>query len=158
MKDFSFSYQHCKTIQEVGSPKQLLIQHAIAVAEKAYAPYSKFQVGCSVELANGKIVNGSNVENASYPVGICAERTALSNVVSNFPDEEIKSIAISYLSDKTEEIIFPCGMCRQFILECQQRNNGPIEIILHAPKGELVIISDANHLLPFGFTGDMLKA
>lgn len=157
MANYSFSYQEYDNINSLEDIKQKLVHSAIEAATKAYAPYSNFKVGCSVLMKNHKVIQGANVENASYPVGICAERTALSYVVSNLPKDKILSMAISYLSDnEDDEVIFPCGMCRQFILECQERNKKNIELILHAPNGKILVIADAANLLPFGFTGEML--
>ena len=157
MPSFSFSYNTYENLRELASTKQELVNKAIKATQHAYAPYSKFSVGCAILLENKQIITGTNVENASYPVGICAERTALSHVVSNHPNERIRSMAISYLSEKvSDEVIFPCGMCRQFILECQQRNQAPIEVILHAPNGKIILVPNAADLLPFGFTGKML--
>ena len=155
MPTFSFSFQEYLSASDFSDDKKRLINQANEIALNAYAPYSKFKVGCAVLLANGTITAGANVENASYPVGICAERTALSHVVTNFPNDKVNSIAISYstANNDTDEIIFPCGMCRQFILECEARNNEPIELILQSPSGKIIIINQASNLLPFGFTG-----
>jgi len=153
MPTFSFSYDHYANLDSLTSKQNELITAAIEMTNQSHAPYSNFHVGCAVLLANQKIITGSNIENSSYPVGICAERTALANVISNHRNAKIKSIAISYQSEsKQNKIIFPCGMCRQFILECEQINQVPIELILHAPSDETVILSKASDLLPFGFT------
>jgi len=157
MPNFSFSYDEYPKIDSLPEPNKLLVEAAAKSCSNAYAPYSNFKVGCAVLLNNGQIITGANVENASYPVGICAERTALSHVISNFPEAQIERIAVSYLSEKElNQIIFPCGMCRQFILECQTRNKKTIEIILHAPSNKCIIIENASDLIPFGFTGEIL--
>ncbi len=156
MPSFSFSYHTYEHLEELLPIAQELVQRAITAAQEAYAPYSKFNVGCAIRLESGVFVQGANVENASYPVGICAERVALSYMISNHSKQQIESIAISYqYAGKDKGVIYPCGMCRQFILECQQRNKKPIELILHAPSGKVNIIPDAANLLPFGFTEDM---
>ena len=89
------------------------------MTEQAYAPYSNFHVGAVAKLENGEIVAGTNQENASYPVGICAERVLLGSAATLHPDVAIESIAISYNSEKvkSDHPISPCGMCRQSLLE-----------------------------------------
>ncbi len=157
MATFSFTYQKFNAITELEAIQQELITKANEAATTAYAPYSKFNVGCAVLLDKDKIIVGSNIENASYPVGLCAERNALAHAISNYPSDKILQIAISYLSNKNDsDPISPCGMCRQFILECQQKNGNPIQVLLHAPNGKTIVIKDANDLLPFGFTGVFL--
>jgi cytidine deaminase len=157
MPTYSFSYQQFENTSDLTTSQEELIHAAIKATEKSHAPYSKFHVGCAVLLANKKIISGSNIENASYPVGICAERSALSNVLSNHSEEKVLSLAVSYQVESNQKsLVFPCGMCRQFILECQEINESPIELILHAPNDSVAIISDASDLLPFGFTSKML--
>ena len=103
------------------------------------------------------MIPGVNIENASYPVGICAERSALSSAISSFPHEKIIGIAISYISlRENDKPIFPCGMCRQFMLECENRNGFPIKIILSAQEEEVIIINQARDLLPFDFNGSAI--
>ena len=110
-------------------------------------------------LENGEVILGVNIENASYPVGICAERSALSSAISQFPDEKIIAIAISVLAPKgnNDKPAFPCGMCRQFISECEDRNEEAISLILGGQTGEVLVVHSAKNLLPFSFSGKDLK-
>jgi cytidine deaminase len=157
MATHSFEYQKINSILELTKQEQSLLSTARILCNDAYAPYSNFKVGAAVLLANGEIVSGVNIENASYPVGICAERSALSSAISSFPKIKISALAISFLSPKDNtELVFPCGLCRQFILECENRNKAPIKLIISAKKGEVIIINKAGDLLPFGFTGSVL--
>lgn len=143
-------------LNELSSDKKELMNKAIGIATSAYAPYSKFQVGASVLLSNGQIISGTNVENASYPVGVCAERNALAHVTSNYPSEKIISIAV-YVPIQGEMPVPPCGMCRQFILELELKQKSAIEILLANSNGKCVLINSASDLLPLAFTGEFLK-
>ncbi|MEM1002405.1 MAG: cytidine deaminase, partial [Bacteroidota bacterium] len=125
---------------------------------KAYAPYSKFCVGAAIFLENGEVVTGSNQENASYPSGLCAERTALFYAGANYPNQEIKSIAITAASsnETTTEPIPPCGACRQVIAEYEDKQQKPIEIFFMGEVGKIAKSYSLANLLPFVFKGRML--
>jgi cytidine deaminase len=116
-------------------------------------------VGAAALLSNGQIVIGSNQESASYPVGICAERTLLNSIGSQFSSETILAMAISYDTDKAacNEPISPCGMCRQSLLDFENRYQSPIKIILAGKTGPIMVVAAAKNLLPFGFDGAILK-
>ncbi|MBK7690078.1 MAG: cytidine deaminase [Bacteroidetes bacterium] len=159
MPTHQFTYTELTSDKELDSPYFDLLSEAKRITENAYAPYSNFKVGCAVLLQNGIVVPGVNVENASYPVGICAERSALSAALSAYPSEKIRAIAITYQSPKGDNNTpaFPCGMCRQFILECEYKNMQPIPLILGASTGIVYLIETAQHLLPFGFGPNDLK-
>ncbi len=158
MKKFEFQYQVFSSTDELNETQKMLLQVADEQLKNAYAPYSNFKVSCAILLSNNEIVKGNNVENASYPVGICAERTVLSYAISNFPDETIELMAITYEGKNNENNspIFPCGMCRQFIIECQEKTGKQIPILLSGKTGELILIENAAHLLPFYFEGKNL--
>ncbi|WP_368487022.1 cytidine deaminase [Spiroplasma sp. DGKH1] len=118
--------------------------------DHAYVPYSQFHVACICELTDGQTVMGVNVENAAYPVGLCAERTALSQVYTlGYQKKDIKKL---YLYTDSHHIGSPCGMCRQFIFELV---GGEVEIEIYNQGGESLTIKVAD-LLPYGFTsGDL---
>ncbi|HYW94412.1 MAG TPA: cytidine deaminase [Bacteroidales bacterium] len=129
-----------------------LINKAKSAARKAYAPYSGFSVGAAVLLENGEIITGSNQENAAYPSGVCAERTALYYAGSTFPDVPVKTMAITalYQDEFVRLPVTPCGTCRQVILETQRRYNSRIRIIMFGE--ELIrVVDDVICLLPFPF-------
>lgn len=159
MPEFKFSYQTFTDSKELQPEFEQLLFVAKSNTNNAYAPYSEFNVSAAVLLDNGEIIKGVNIENASYPVGICAERSALSSAISSFPNQGIKAIAISYASIHTEsnKPTFPCGMCRQFISECEDRNQKNIILILAGQTGDIIVISSAKDLLPFSFGGKDLK-
>ncbi len=151
---FEFQYEVYNDISELTEKDAWLLTEARTVTENAYAPYSNFHVGAVAMLSNGEIVAGTNQENASYPVGICAERVLLGNAATLYPNISIETIAISYNSDtiKSDHPISPCGMCRQALLEYETRVKKPIRLILAGMEGKIQIIKTANFLLPFAFT------
>lgn len=130
-----------------------LVQRAQEISMKAYAPYSKFQVGAAVLLANGEIYQSSNQENVSFPVGTCAERLLLGYVGANFPEQAPQLLAI--VARREGDIdwagVSPCGMCRQAINETENRYQNPITILLVQPKGIVLRFQGIRHLLPLKF-------
>lgn len=135
---FEFQFEVYTDAGELAAADALLLDKAKEVAKSAYAPYSQFFVGAVARLANGELVSGTNQENASYPVGICAERSLLSTAAALYPDIPIESIAVSYTSAlvKSDHPISPCGMCRQALVEYETRVKQPIRLILAGRKGE----------------------
>ncbi|MDR0546410.1 MAG: cytidine deaminase [Dysgonamonadaceae bacterium] len=135
------------------SVEKNLADAAKKAVTRSYAPYSKFQVGAAVLLANGEIVTGSNQENIAYPSGLCAERTALFYANSRFPDEAVDMIAVAAFTngDFTEEPVPPCGSCRQVILEAQNRYKHPVKMLL-CGKNEIYRIEKITDLLPLSFS------
>ncbi len=136
-----------------------LLKQAREVTQHAYAPYSNFKVGAVALLSNGSLVSGSNQENASYPVGLCAERVLLSSASSQYPGIAIDTIAISYSSDSVKNYVpvSPCGICRQSLVEYQERFHQPIRLILSGQDGKVHIIENAADLLPFAFESSNLS-
>jgi cytidine deaminase len=158
-QQYNFSFEVYNSSKQLNEPDAALLQKAREVTKNAYAPYSNFNVGAVAQLVNGQIVNGTNQENASYPVGICAERVLLSAVASVFPNVAISTMAISYNNNngQSNHPISPCGICRQSLAEYEQRVKQPIRLILSGMEGEVYIIKTASHLLPLSFGGDDLK-
>lgn len=157
-KKFEFDYEEFDTIQEMQSEDLALLNAAYEAVETAFAPYSKFKVGAAARLSNGQIVIGSNQESASYPVGICAERTLLNSIGSQHPKETITAMAISYIPNgaASDHPLSPCGMCRQSLLDYEIRYKAPIKLILAGKTGKIMVIPSADYILPFGFTGSIL--
>lgn len=152
--NFQFEYLRYDASNELDEVRKKLVDQAKKIAHAAYVPYSNFHVGAAVLLDNGEILTGNNQENASYPVGTCAERTLLSYVHANFPEQKKMILAVSVLD--TDKEVSPCGMCRQTILEYENLQNQPIEIILHSNSDRVLIIPSAKLLLPLHFDSDML--
>lgn len=142
-----------ETIQELPIDVQNLMEKAVEIRKKAYAPYSKFRVGAALLLDNGQIVLGSNQENAAYPSGLCAERVAIFYAGANFPEAKILKIAISATSDTNSNTtpIPPCGSCRQSIAEYEFKQETPIEIYFMGATGEVYKSHSIGNLLPLSF-------
>lgn len=158
-EEYSFLYEVFDSVAELNEQDAWLLNEAREVTAAAYAPYSNFNVGAVAKLANGEIVAGTNQENASYPVGICAERVLLASAASLYPNIAIDTIAISYDNTRGESShpISPCGMCRQSLVEYEERVKQPIRLILSGLDGKVFIIEKANALLPLSFGSVDLK-
>ena len=140
---------------ELSEQDRQLEERALEVAKKAYAPYSRFHVGAAVLLANGEIVTGSNQENAAYPSGTCAERTALFWASAQWPDVDVERLAIVAINSAGRvPFISPCGSCRQVIMETVTRFH-PFPILLMGEE-KTILLEDCRYLLPFGFDGSAL--
>ena len=145
------------SIEELSQDEQILINKSKEAVKNAYAPYSKFNVGAAVLLENGKIITGTNQENAAYPSGLCAERVAIFYANSQYPNVAIKSIAVTAFTNNKfiETPLPPCGSCRQVIVESETRFNKPIKIYL-VSKTKITVIEDAKALLPISFDDNFL--
>jgi cytidine deaminase len=156
---FKFEFKVYDSIHELNNEDAELLREARKVTEIAYVPYSSFRVGAFAKLVNGETVSGTNQENASYPAGICAERTLMSVASTLYPNVGIETIAISYnnLNGTSNHPISPCGICRQSFVEFQQRTQHPIRIILGGLEGKVQVIENAANLLPFSFSADDMK-
>lgn len=156
---YQFDFEVYDSIDDLTEEDAWLLKEAREVTENAYAPYSGFHVGAVAKLDNGEIVAGSNQENASFPVGLCAEQVLIASISSLYPKVPIQTIAISYHNNNGESNgpISPCGICRQTLLEYEGRVKHPIRLILGGLEGRVYVIPQASMLLPLSFTGDDLK-
>jgi cytidine deaminase len=145
-------------VHELPKDAFMLMQKAVEAREKAYAPYSKFNVGTALLLDNNEIITGNNQENASYPSGLCAERTAIYYAGSQFPNAKVVRMAISAGSKNTptKKPIPPCGACRQAIAEYEIKQETPIEIYFMGVTGEVAKSNSLANLLPLGFDKSVL--
>jgi cytidine deaminase len=152
------SYKVFDDISELSTQDAWLLNEARDVTKQAYAPYSNFYVGAAAKLVNGEIVAGTNQENASYPVGLCAERVLLASASTLYPEIAIETMAISYHSGNgdSNKPIAPCGMCRQSLQEYEIRVKQPIRLILGGLEGKIFIFEKASQLLPLGFTSESM--
>jgi len=139
---------------------QELINAAELAILSSHAPYSNFHVGAALLLGDETIVTGSNQENASFPIGFCAERTALAAKISSAPKETITAIAIATLNRDGKALppIAPCGMCRQALLEEETRQGADIVIYLLGNKNEVMVLPSVKNLLPFRFDGNIFNS
>jgi cytidine deaminase len=135
-------------MEELPVAMQELIDAALAVAERSYAPYSKFRVGSALLLTNGEIVTGTNVENVSYGLAICAERSALVRAVAQFgPEIRIRAVAVVNLNDAPSP---PCGACRQVLAEFMDAD-APVSFPGGSNEAVSMMTLPIAELLPFGF-------
>ena len=146
------------SIDEVPQDIQELMDKAVDVRDTAYAPYSRFKVGAAIYLENDEIVVGSNQENASYPSGLCAERTAVYYAGAKFPETKILKIAISAKSLRHKVIspVPPCGACRQALVEYEVKQEEPIELYFMGETGKVVKADSVKDLLPLVFDSTCL--
>ena len=152
-QEFTLQYNIVSSEMQLNAADQQLVTAAKAARSRAYAPYSRFQVGASLRLENGQIVEGNNQENIAYPSGLCAERVALFYAGANYPNVAIESICIvvqGYLI-AAENYVSPCGSCRQVMLESEARQTSSIRVLLVQNDGQIFILNACKDLLPFGF-------
>ena len=146
------------SIEELTIPVQKLLKKAAEAREKAYAPYSQFLVGAALELENGVIILGNNQENASYPSGLCAERTAIYYAGAEFPNQKILRMAIVAGSTKnpTTKPIPRCGACRQALSEYELKQSNPLELYFMGTSGEIASSKSVENILPWVFDKTVL--
>ena len=143
---------------ELSENDKALFFEAKKARDNAYAPYSKFHVGAALLLDNGEIVLGNNQENAAYPSGMCAERVAIWNASSHYPNAKILKIFITAKSNSKVVVdpVAPCGACRQSIAEYEVKQNGKIEIYFMGEEGKIIKSDSLKDLLPLAFDKNAL--
>lgn len=145
--------------QELAAADAALLQSAKKAALDAYAPYSHFKVGAAALLQNGRVVIGSNQENAAYPLGLCAERTALFAAGAQYPGVPIVKLAVTIISQQQniDRPVPPCGSCRQVIYEYENRYETDIAVLLQGDSGEVYAFPTIKTILPLLFDSTYLK-
>jgi cytidine deaminase len=135
-----------------------LLNHAIDALQHSYSPYSNFRVGTAILLEDGTIVNGANQENAAYPSCMCAERVALSTVASQHPGKKIKALLVLAKANNSSELspASSCGPCRQVMLEFEERQAKPFQVVMQIDDHRWVVAKSAASLLPFSFSSTSL--
>jgi len=159
MKEQTLNIQYqVAQLTELSDAEQDLVKKAMAATENSYANYSHFHVGAACLLANGTTVIGANQENAAFPSGLCAERSAIFAAQSNYPQQAITTLAIAAKNEHgfLKSPISPCGACRQVILEIEDRYKQPVRILLYGEKGTYCFNS-VKDLLPFSFVDANMK-
>ncbi|MEO1033186.1 MAG: cytidine deaminase [Bacteroidota bacterium] len=151
-------FQVFDDVGELPDSIQNLMALAIEARDKAYAPYSKFKVGAAILLENNEIVTGSNQENASYPSGLCAERTAIYYAGAQYPNTKMLVMALTAgsIDHETNSPIPPCGACRQVISEYEIKQESPIEIYFMGVTGKVIKSDSLANLLPLAFDRSFL--
>lgn len=154
MKDLELNIQirECQ-MDELAEDEQFLVTKAIESTNNSYAKYSHFCVGAALQLENGEVVPGCNQENAAFPAGICAERSAIFAAGAQYPDIAVEKLAIAArdtTGELTAEPVSPCGTCRQVIIETETRYQKPIRILLYG-RNCIYVIDGIKHLMPLSF-------
>ena len=147
------------TSEELSNLQSDLISQSVKAQESSHSPYSNFRVGAAILLDSGEVILGSNQENAAYPSGLCAERVAIYTCGSNHPTKIIKAIAISASSSQFDinEVLAPCGACRQSMLEFEHKQKANIKVLLKGLDGQVVEFNSIKDLLPIPFNCDALQ-
>lgn len=151
-KVFTINYQELQ-LEELAVADRELMESAIAATATAYAPYSGFHVGAALRLADGTVVCGSNQENAAYPSGLCAERTAIFAASTQRPEMR-RYEALAIVGRDSEGRLAeasPCGACRQVLLEYEQQQGSPMRVICYLGEGSARVFPSVASLLPFSF-------
>lgn len=143
---------------ELPTDDRTLLDAALHAAHRAYAPYSRFHVGAALRMRDGRVVAGNNQENASFPAGTCAERTALHAAMAADPQGVVEVMAIVVPSVTGERPVTPCGICRQALLEQEARQQGePLRLLMAVPDGPVYEVRSASQLLPLSFDASFLN-
>ena len=145
---------HVADFSELTAQERELVEKAKESTYNSYAPYSHFHVGAALLLKNGVIIPGCNQENAAFPSGLCAERSAIFAAGAQYPDQPVVMLAIAACNEKGElqaDPVSPCGPCRQVIIETETRFKQPVRILLYGTK-HVYIIDGIRQLMPLSFT------
>ncbi|TAG04563.1 MAG: cytidine deaminase [Cytophagia bacterium] len=158
IKKWEMQIEVHQNLQTLSSTWQHLWQKATQSCENAYAPYSNFWVGVAILLENNEIIEGVNQENAAYPSGLCAERVALFRAGIQFPHQKIKMMAIAARKADNPQMlpVTPCGACRQVMIEFENKQKTPIQVLFQGAESEYYIVDTTAHLLPLQFNASSL--
>ena len=147
-KTLDISYEHYASITELEELDRNLVAEAEEATKTANAPYSNFHVGAAVRLKSGRTLHASNFESEVYPAGLCAERSLLFYVEANYANDPIEALAIASVPSERE--CYPCGQCRQVIVDVERRQKSAIRVIMSG-AGTATVVDSAEKLLPFTF-------
>lgn len=142
------SYDSYPSLEELPVEDYALVKEAEEATKSANAPFSNFHVGAALRLKSGRTLHASNFESEVYPAGLCAERSLLFYVEANYGDDVIEALAIA--SNPSERECYPCGQCRQVIVDVERRQQSPIRVIMTG-AGSATVVDSAEKLLPFTF-------
>ena len=141
-------------MSELTDAERSLVEKAIEATDRSYAPHSHFHVGAAIQLQNGTVIMGCNQENAAFPAGICAERSAIFAAGAQYPDQPVVMMAIAARDAKgnlLDEPVTPCGTCRQVIIETETRFHHSMRILLYGQR-HVYILEGIRQLMPLSFT------
>lgn len=156
MKDIKLeiNFKFC-TLEELDAADRQLVMQAVEATSNSYSKYSHFSVGAALRLADGEVFKGANQENAAFPSGLCAERTAIFAAQANRPDQPLDTLAIAAKNTDglVHEPVTPCGACRQVMIEMEDRYQRPLRVLLYGTDG-VYIINSVKDLLPLSFVDE----
>jgi len=154
----TINYSIYPTEKELSAESILLLEQAKKVLSHAYAPYSHFQVAAAIRLSNGEVITGANQENAAYPSGMCAERSAIFYAGAKFPEAKIEEIIVVARREGEVDLVpaCPCGSCRQAMLEYEERQSQAIRLIFKRNEEGFIGLDSVSDSLPFKFGADSL--
>ena len=141
-------------MNELTAEERSLTASAMEGTNRSYSPYSHFHVGAALKLQNGETIIGCNQENAAFPSGICAERSALFAAGAEYPDQPVVMLAIAARNEEgvfTEHPVSPCGPCRQVLIETETRFHNPVRILLYGQRC-VYVVDGIKELMPLSFT------
>ncbi len=145
---FIFDYEHYVSLDALPVSDREVVARATSACETAHAPYSGFRVGVAALLENGTILTASNQESEAFPSGMCAERSLLYYLQSNFSEVHIITLAIASVPGERE--CYPCGACRQVLVDTEKRQGTPIRVVM-CSEHTATVVHEARNLLPFSF-------
>lgn len=145
-----------KQMDELSEDDARLVRKAMDATDHSYAKYSHFCVGAALRLKDGTEMIGANQENASFPLGTCAERSVIFAAQAQYPDQPVMALAIAAKNDAgfVDTPVTPCGACRQVILEIEERYHQPVRIMLYGRKGIICVERGIRDLLPLSFVDE----
>ena len=149
---------HFYEMEELPKEERELVESAIAATDHAYAKYSNFRVGAAIRLSDGSVMIGANQENAAFPSGLCAERTAIFAAQAQYPEKAIRMLAVAARNENglLKEPVTQCGSCRQVMLEVEDRYQQPMKVLLYGTDG-VYVIDSAKDMVPLSFISENLK-
>ena len=147
-KSLEINYQHYDSLADMPAEQRELVEAAQSALRKAHAPYSNFHVGAAARLSNGEVLQAANFESEVYPAGLCAERSLLFYLQTNYPNQRVEALAIA--SEPSERECYPCGQCRQVLVDVERRQGSPLCVIMSG-AGTASVVERAADLLPFTF-------
>lgn len=150
----TLDYELYNSLDELSPEDKELMQKAEQACSTSYSPYSNFRVGAALLLEDGRVIQGSNQENAAFPDGLCAERVAFFACGAMYPGVRILKVAVAGSRAGTETFLSasPCGSCRQVMLEYEVKQQYPVELITHWGAGKFIKTKSIGDLLPFSFS------
>lgn len=155
-KSYQFCYTELDDMSQLSESDLRLLRQAMSAAEKAYCPYSHFQVGAALRLDNGEVVIGNNQENVAYPSGMCAERVAMYAASAWYPDAAFDTMALIARDSEGRYVeASPCGACRQVMAEYGRRHGRGMRLVLYTATGKIRCFNNVETLLPFSFSADL---